>query len=119
MRRRDVLILAGAAAAGPALTRAAAREAVIYDSRFPEAECLGQAAQRSGAVALDVHREDIARLWRGPVSAALKRGRAAKVSGLTTWADFQVAAGFAHEARLRPVRHMFTKDRTLVSWSIG
>ena len=119
MRRRDLLIAAAAAAAAPRLAATGgAPELVVYDGRFAEAEGFGRAAQRRGVQAFDA-RGDVARLWYGPLKTARRDGQQARISGLTTWADFQVLAGCAAEARIRPVRHRFLPDRQLVSWTIG
>jgi len=117
VRRREVL-KAGALLAAPLAVagraRAAGLTAVIYDSRHAASRRWARA--QAGAQRIDA-RGDVLRIWRtlAPSGASL--------AGVTTWADFQVIAGCAAEAR-RPVRHDLLRPAsgpgpTLVTWTVA
>jgi hypothetical protein len=118
VRRRE--LLKGAALAGwglsPALAEAAAPAIVVFDSRH---DLSRQWARRQPALRRVDTRNDILRQWR-----TLELGSsAAVVSGLTTWADFQVVCGCAAETR-RKVRHQWVKSPDgailpLVAWTLS
>ncbi|MGB6449702.1 MAG: hypothetical protein WBE92_03020 [Steroidobacteraceae bacterium] len=72
--------------------------AVIYDGRYEDARAFARALVRRGAVAFDA-RDDIVRLWRGPLRARLAAG-AGCVAGLTTHSDFTLARASVRDSRL-------------------
>lgn len=99
------LIAVGAGALHPALAATAdAPEIAVFDGRFDDARRFAAALQRRGATAFDI-KGDLARLWYGPLQAALVGGRRPRIAGLASWADFVVARGLAAEARLTLMHH--------------
>jgi len=73
-------------------------DAVIYDGRYDDARAFACALVRRGAVALDA-RDDVVRLWRGPLRARFTAG-AWRVAGLTTHSDFTLARASARDLGL-------------------
>jgi hypothetical protein len=117
MNRRQV-IAAGALLAVPQAAFAASQAApryVVFDDRHPESRQCAEVLSRRGAITIE-SREDVGRLWYGPVRKALVGGGRVSIAGLTTWADFQVIQGCAAEARLK-----LSSERRgrLVAWAVS
>jgi hypothetical protein len=117
MNRREV-IAAGALLAAPQVAFAASEPApryVVFDDRHPESRQWAEPLGRRGATLVE-SREDVGRLWYGPVRKALAQDGRVSIAGLTTWADFQVISGCAAEARLS-----LRSERRgqLIAWSVG
>lgn len=118
MTRRELLqaaTLATASVSMPALALAGYPTVVIFDSRYALSRRWAQ--RQPDALRRDA-RDDILRIWRrfAAVTPHLR------MSGLTTWADFQVVCGCAAESRLqvwhRRLEGSVPSAPALVVWSV-